>query len=77
MVRQHWSIENQLHWQLDVTFREDQCRLRTGNAALTANILRKMALYLLSQTPENISKKRKRKRAAYDNGFLVSILKLA
>lgn len=77
LVRQHWSIENHLHWQLDVTFREDQCRLRTGNAALNANILRKMALYLLSQTPENISKKRKRKRAAYDNNFLVSILKLA
>ena len=77
LVRQHWSIENQLHWQLDVTFREDQCRLRTGNAALNANILRKMALYLLSQTPENISKKRKRKRAAYDNSFLVSVLKSA
>ena len=75
LVRQHWSIENQLHWQLDVTFGEDQCRLRTGNAALKDNILRRMALYLLSQTPENISKKRK--RTAYDNGFLVSILKLA
>ena len=77
LVRQHWSIENQLHWQLDVTFREDQCRLRTGNAALNANILRKIALYLLIQTLENIGKKRKRKRAAYDNDFLVSILKLA
>ena len=44
---------------------------------MNANILRRMALYLLSQTPENISKKRKRKYTVYGNGFLVSILKLA
>ena len=73
LVRQHWSIENQLYWQLDVTFGDDQCRLRTGNAALNANILRKMVLYLLSQTPKDISKKCKCKRAAYDNDFIVSI----
>ena len=77
LVRQHWSIENPLHRQPDMTFGEDQCRLRTANAALTANALRKMAPYLLSQTPENISNKRKRKRAPYDNNFLVGTLKLA
>ena len=62
-----------------MTFGEDQCRLRTTNAALTATTLRKMAPYLLSQTPENISnkRKRKRKRAPYDNNFLVGTLKLA
>ena len=67
LVRGHWAIENQLHWQLDVTFKEDQCRLRTGNAALNANILRKTALYLLAQDPQPISMKRKRKQAAYNN----------
>ena len=46
LVRGHWAVENQLHWQLDLTFKEDQSRLRTGHAALNANILRKTALYL-------------------------------
>lgn len=38
-VRRHWRIENQLHWQLDVTFREDQSRLRTGHADTNLSIL--------------------------------------
>ena len=75
LVRGHWAIENQLHWQLDLTFGEDASRLRTGHAAANANSLRKMALYLLSQRPEKISKKRLRKLAAYDNQFLISLLK--
>ena len=77
LVRGHWSIENQLHWQLDVTFGEDQSRLRTGHAALNANILRKMALYLLNQVPGTMSRKRKRKLAAYDNRFLLTALQAA
>lgn len=74
LIRGHWAIENNLHWQLDLTFREDQCRLRKGNAALNANILRKTALYLLGQDPTKISYKRKRKRAAYDNQYLHKLL---
>lgn len=77
LIRGHWAIENNLHWQLDFTFREDQCRLRKGNTALNANILRKTALYLLGQDPTKISYKRKRKRAAYDNQFLISLLQNA
>jgi predicted transposase YbfD/YdcC len=77
LVRGHWSVENQLHWQLDVTFKEDQSRLRAGNAALNANILRKMAIYLLQQMPETISLKRKRKRAALENRYLIQILQNA
>ncbi|MDR2632506.1 MAG: ISAs1 family transposase [Treponema sp.] len=46
-IRGHWSIENQLYWILDIVFREDECRVRTGNAALKVNILRKMALHRL------------------------------
>ncbi len=42
-IRQHWGIENQLHWVLDVTFDEDQCRVRTGNAAENFSLIRKMA----------------------------------
>ncbi|MEJ7667104.1 MAG: ISAs1 family transposase [Hymenobacter sp.] len=77
LIRGHWAIENNLHWQLDLTFREDQCRLRKGNAALNANILRKTALYLLGQDPTKISYKRKRKRAAYDNEYLTKLLRNA
>lgn len=77
LIRGHWAVENQLHWQLDLTFNEDQSRLRTGHAALNANILRKTALYLLSQDPQAISLKRKRKQAAYDNEYLRRLLQNA
>ena len=42
-IRQHWSIENQLHWVLDVTFREDSCRIRTGNAPENIALLKRFA----------------------------------
>ena len=77
LIRGHWAVENQLHWQLDLTFKEDQSRLRTGHAALNANILRKTALYLLAQDPRAISLKRKRKQAAYDNEYLRRLLQNA
>jgi predicted transposase YbfD/YdcC len=43
-VRGHWGIENQVHWSLDVTFGEDQSRLRAGNAAENFSVLRRIAL---------------------------------
>ena len=46
-VRGHWSIENRLHWQLDVTFGEDQSRIRKGHADANFSILRRTALSLL------------------------------
>jgi predicted transposase YbfD/YdcC len=46
-VRGHWSIENQLHWQLDVSFREDESRVRTGHAAANLSVIRRFALGLL------------------------------
>jgi predicted transposase YbfD/YdcC len=49
MVRSHWGIENSLHWQLDVTFREDECRIRKGHADTNFSILRRTALSLLKQ----------------------------
>ncbi|GAA4034648.1 ISAs1-like element ISSod22 family transposase [Hymenobacter glaciei] len=77
LVRGHWAVENQLHWQLDLTFKEDQSRLRTGHAALNTNILRQTALYLLAQDPKPISLNRKRKQAAYDNEYLRRLLQNA
>jgi predicted transposase YbfD/YdcC len=53
LSREHWGIENQLHWHLDVTFREDACRARMGNAPLNLSTLRKFALQLLSNQKIN------------------------
>lgn len=71
-VRKHWSIENQLHWQLDVTFREDASRARKDNSPLNLNILRKEALRLLSQADfgKRVSVRRKMSRAAMDSSAL-------
>lgn len=51
-VRGHWSIENQLHWQLDVSFREDASRVRTGHAAANLSVVRRFALGLLKRETE-------------------------
>lgn len=51
-VRSHWSIENQLHWQLDVSFREDESRVRTGHAAANLSVIRRFALGLLRRETE-------------------------
>ena len=75
LVRQHWSIENQCHWVLDVTFDEDQCRARKGHAAQNLAMLRKVCLSLLKQdTSINDSLRGKRYRAALDETVLESIL---
>ena len=51
-VRGHWSIENHLHWQLDVSFREDESRVRTGHAAANLSVIRRFALGLLKRETE-------------------------
>ena len=73
-VRAHWSIENQLHWVLDVTFSEDLSRIRTNNAVENIGLLRKIALNLIGQEPSKGSIKGKRKRAGWDNDFLLQVL---
>ncbi len=77
-ARKHWSIESQLHWQLDVSFGEDSARARKDNSPLNMNILRKQALSLLNQADfgKRVSVKRKMSRAAMDNASLDRILKL-
>ncbi len=71
----HWGIENRVHWVLEVSFREDESRVRTGNAPENLAIVRHLALNLLRQ--ERTSKasiKAKRKLAGWDNHYLLSIL---
>ena len=70
-VRKHWSIENQLHWCLDVIFREDASRAKKDNSPLNMNILRKIALNLVTQAQyKRISKKRLMFRAALEPALL-------
>ncbi len=75
-VRKHWSIENQLHWHLDVTFHEDSAKTRKDNAPLNWNVMRKTALPLIRNA--DIGKKQSVKRkmflAALDISLLEKIL---
>jgi predicted transposase YbfD/YdcC len=74
-VRGHWSIENRLHWQLDVTFQEDQSRLRRGNADANFSILRRTALSLLKNNHTlKVGVKNKRLAAGWDDEYLAQIL---
>lgn len=70
-VRKHWTIENQLHWSLDVAFNEDRCRIKNKNAAANFAALRRFALALLKNA--KISKlgiKNQRLQAAWNDDFL-------
>jgi len=74
LVRGHWSIENHLHWHLDVTFNEDASRARSGNVPLNLNILRKIALQRISNMTDKISKQKRRFRASLNNEYLKEVL---
>jgi predicted transposase YbfD/YdcC len=73
-LRSHWGIENSLHWQLDVSFREDASRIENRHGAANFALLRKMALSLLKQHPRKDSIARKRKAAALNPDFLAETL---
>lgn len=74
-VRRHWSIENNLHWTLDIAFHEDQSRARVGFEAENFSVLRHFALNLfkLEQTVKD-SLKGKRQRAGWDNDYMFTVL---
>lgn len=73
-VRSHWAIENNLHWTLDVTFQEDQSRLRAGHGAKNMAVVRHFALNLVRKAGDKRSIKRRRKRASWDPQYLLQIL---
>ena len=74
-VRGHWGIENSLHWQLDVTFGEDQCRVRMGHADANLSLVRRAALSLLKNNhSRKIGVKNKRLNAAWDDTYLLEVL---
>jgi predicted transposase YbfD/YdcC len=74
-IRQHWSIENRLHWALDVSFGEDLDRKRAGNAAQNFSLLNRIALNLLKQDKTcKLGIKGKRLKAGWDNEYLLHLL---
>jgi len=76
-VRQHWSIENNLHWQLDVSFDEDKLRARVKNAAQNLSIMRRMVLNTLKKdTSSKASLKLKRKKAGWSDTYLITLMRL-
>jgi predicted transposase YbfD/YdcC len=74
VTRSHWSIENQLHWVLDVVLDEDGNRARKDNAPENLAILRGLALNVLRAHPSRMSMRQKVKRAGWDEAFLLSML---
>ncbi len=74
-IRHHWHIENCLHWVLDIVFREDAARIRTGHAAENFAVLRHIALNLLKrELSVKVGIKAKRLQAGWDNRYLLRVL---
>ncbi len=73
-TRHHWAIENSFHWVLDVTFREDDSRIRAGDSPQNMAVVRHLALNILKQDPSKMSLKQKRFRAGLDDTFLLDLL---
>lgn len=74
-IRGHWSVENNLHWQLDVSFREDQRRIRKGHGAENFSRLCRLALNLLkNEKTETVGIAIKRQKCGWDNDYILKIL---
>ncbi len=72
-IRQHWGVENKLHWSLDMIFNEDRQRRRTKNAADNFSYIRKIGLNLLKKDTSKGSMVTKRLKAGWDDKFLISL----
>jgi predicted transposase YbfD/YdcC len=76
-AREHWGVENGLHWCLDISFGEDDSRIRSGHAPENLAIIRRFALSLIKQDPQRkIGVKASRKRAGWSNDYLLHLLRL-
>ena len=73
-IRNHWSIENNLHWMLDVVFQEDKSRRRNKNSASNFNVISKLALALIEKVNSKNTKTKRRQQAAYDAKFRELVL---
>jgi predicted transposase YbfD/YdcC len=75
-VRNHWGIENGLHWVMDMVFRDDECRIRKYNAPANFAAVKHMASNILRKAPGKDSLRVKRKMAGWDDDFLASLVTL-
>lgn len=73
-IRSHWSVENKLHWSLDVSFDEDSNRTRVGNSAANLSIVRHAALNLVKNDKSKIGIKTKRMKAGWDEKFMLKLI---
>ena len=75
-IRDHWQVENCLHWVLDVTFRQDDCRIRKENAAANFTTINHAAINFLKRVPgKKMSMPQKRRSAAWDDDYMESIIR--
>ena len=70
LARGHWSIENLLHWNLDVNFPEDACHARKGLAAVNLSAIRKLAMQIIKEHIDKSSLKKRRFKASLSNDYL-------
>ncbi len=74
-IRSHWAVENALHWVLDVTFREDDSRVRDRTAARNLALLRKIALNIVGRDrTSKASVRGRRKKAAWNDAYMLKLL---
>jgi predicted transposase YbfD/YdcC len=73
-IRDHWTVENSLHWVLDMVFRDDECRVRADHAPANLTTIKHMALNLIRGAPGKDSMRLRRKVAAWDDDFLAAII---
>jgi predicted transposase YbfD/YdcC len=74
MIRDHWAVENSLHWVMDMVFRDDECRVRTDNAPKNFVTLKHMANNLIRRAKGKDSQRLKRMTAAWDDDYLASLV---
>ena len=74
VVRGHWSVENSLHWVMDMIFRGDECRVRTDHAPAQLHHYQAHALNLIRRAPSKDSIRLHRKVAAWNDDFLASLI---
>ena len=72
-IRDHWGIENGLHWVMDMVFRDDECRIRKGNAPANFTTIKHAASNMLRSVKGKHSLRSKRHIAAWDDDFLAEI----
>ncbi len=74
IVRSHWTVENSLHWVMDMVFRDDECRVRTAHAPANFTTLKHMAHNLIRKAPGKDSLRLRRKTASWDDDFLAGLI---